>query len=63
MSNSIEGLILILVVAALVAAFMLFIRHDASYAHGNAFGRHLNSARYGWGGMIHKPGIPESRQT
>ena len=49
MSNSIEGLILILVVAALVAAFMLFIRHDASYAHGNAFGRHLNSAQYGWG--------------
>ena len=46
MTSSIESLVIILVIAALVTVFVLFIRHDAPYAHSNAFGRHLNFDHY-----------------
>ena len=41
-----EAFILLLVVGALVAVYILFIRHNAPYAHSNAFGRHINFDHY-----------------
>ena len=41
-----ETIILILIIGGLFAIFMLFLRHDAPFAHSNAFGRHLNFDSY-----------------
>ena len=45
LSNN-EGLILFVVIALFITVFMLFLRHDAPFAHSNAFGRHLNFDNY-----------------
>ena len=41
-----ETIIIVLIIGGLVAFFMLFLRHDAPFAHSNAFGRHLNFDNY-----------------
>lgn len=46
MTDAIVIIFLILVIGGLIAVFMLFLRHDAPYAHSNAFGRHLNFDHY-----------------
>lgn len=45
-TSTVESLILFIVIALIVTVFFLFIRHDAPFAHSNAFGRHLNFDHY-----------------